>query len=611
MADEKKTYLINIESNLQQYAEDAAKAKKIADELKASLEELKKAGATPAEIEAATAATKNANDEYRKAAGLVKTQIAANSSEAGSRKQLSETLKLQEQALGKLGNAYIINAKGQRELNPLYIEQRKRIKETKDAIIEYDQSLSDGRSNVGRYGAAVTSAFQQIGQSIIGSLGPVALIITAFNTLKETFAGMEGGAAFFSRMKQGWRTFSQEIVGGEVWKAFFGGSVARTGAISDELDKLRIADRAENLQNAKLENDVKLKRLESLEVGKTQEEQLILLTQAQADEDQIIQNKTEHLDLYIGKLKELLVERPKDTALLDEINAKEIEREGLRGESSLRLAMRIAALRAKEDAEIKKSYDYFTKFWDAYDKVDETHRTANRIKQFEYLKLKNKDNVDALEKILDDEYKATIASKEHQKLAYWEQLVIEQKYNEAKRQLGLLRMDQEMKLYDLTANIMGSMSDLLGKQTAEAKTLSVAQALISTYTAGVKAMAELPLGSGPVLRFLTLSSIIAAGLVQVKNILAVNVPGAGSANMPTAITASPATQRVFANQVGSTVLTQPQLSQSQLNAIPNQNLLTADQIINALKNMPNPVVTVEDINRVSIAKKKVEVRAVI
>ena len=83
------------------------------------------------------------------------------------------------------------------------------------------------------------------------------------------------------------------------------------------------------------------------------------------------------------------------------------------------------------------------------------------------------------------------------------------------------------------------------------------------------------------------------------------------ANTPTAISSAPATQIMTANQVWSTVLTQPQLSQSQLNAIQNQNLLTADQIINALKNMPNPVVTVEDINRVSVAKKKVEVRAVI
>jgi hypothetical protein len=191
-----------------------------------------------------------------------------------------------------------------------------------------------------------------------------------------------------------------------------------------------------------------------------------------------------------------------------------------------------------------------------------------------------------------------------------QKLLADEQYTENTRQLSLMRMDQQLREYDTIASVAGSVSELFGKQTIAAKGLSVAQALISTYTAGVKAMAELPLGSGPILRFATLAAIIAAGLVQVKNILAVKIPGGGGGeSMPTSITSSAPAQRTFANQVGSTILTQQQLTQPQLNAIPNQNPLTADDIAYALSKLPAPIVTVEDINAKAASKRKVEVRA--
>jgi hypothetical protein len=46
-----------------------------------------------------------------------------------------------------------------------------------------------------------------------------------------------------------------------------------------------------------------------------------------------------------------------------------------------------------------------------------------------------------------------------------------------------------------------------------------------------------------------------------------------------------------------------------LNALPNQNLLTAEQIALAVSKLPAPIVTVEDINAKTSAVQKVEVRA--
>jgi hypothetical protein len=204
MADETKKYLVNIESNLKKYADEATEAKKKVDELAASNKALKDSGtATQSEIEASTAALKNANAEYSKAQKMVQLQTAANSSESGSRKQLSEILKLQQQELGKLGSAYTKDAQGIMRLNPLYTEQRNKIAATQKAIIDYDQSLNDGRSNVGRYGEAVKAAMSTF-QSIPGPIGRAITTITGFRTTVQTMAeGVTKAMAGFGKsMKQ-------------------------------------------------------------------------------------------------------------------------------------------------------------------------------------------------------------------------------------------------------------------------------------------------------------------------------------------------------------------------------------------------------------------------
>ena len=116
---------------------------------------------------------------------------------------------------------------------------------------------------------------------------------------------------------------------------------------------------------------------------------------------------------------------------------------------------------------------------------------------------------------------------------------------------------------------------------------------------------------GPVLGIAAAAAAIAAGLANVKKIIAVKVPGGGGGgSAPTAISSSAPAHRVFSSTVGSSSLTQPQLNQSQLNAVPNEgNMLTAADIANAVGKLPAPIVSVEAYENVSNAKKKIEVRA--
>jgi hypothetical protein len=271
--------------------------------------------------------------------------------------------------------------------------------------------------------------------------------------------------------------------------------------------------------------------------------------------------------------------------------------------------------RNREDLELKKLMARYTdEYFQRENERDRRYQEDIGV-GIEYLRLKAGENADTLQTILDTEYAAALASLEYKQSTINEKLLLDQQYTENTRQLSILRIQQQTTELDQVTNIFGSFSGLFTKQTIVAKALSIAQATISTYTAGVKAMAELPLGSGPVLRFLTLASIIAAGLLQVKNIMAVKIPGGGgggeSQATSTVISGSSSAQRTYATQVGATIFTQPQLSQTQINALPNQNTLTAEDIAIAISKLPAPIVTVEDINAKTAEVNKIEVMATI
>jgi hypothetical protein len=648
---EKKTYLVNIESNLKKYSEDAAAAKKEVDNLTASTAALKKAGMeNTAEYQVQSAQLKVAKQNYSDLQKVVAAGVQLTNKELSYRQQLTAAIKITVQNIKDLGNGYIKNAQGIDVLNPKLIKERENLANLNKELIKHDQSLNSGATNVGRYGEAIKGAFSTAGASIkdmalnlVSFAAVAALAAKAIEGIKAAFFSTDEGIGVLKRWSEMAKTFFYGII-----NQSNKGDLKVAAAAADELNALRIRDRKELLQIAQLETDIKLLRLQSVDASIGAKKQLELLTQAEAKENEIIILKKENLVDEIRAYEKLWMTRREDSSLLDIINAKRVELEELEGSRSLRIAAKKSAAQEKlvkenEKAaiELKKQNEDNLKWTeDLYKSVEDVHDTALKAKKaaeekaaedsiklaeettkrekdnieagFEYQRLKIGENVDALQQILNAEYEAMLASVEYKNMTTNEKLLIDQQYTENTRQLSLLRIQQQTQELDLVANIFGSMSGLLSKQTGAAKALSIAQALISTYTAGVKAMAELPLGSGPILRFVTLAAVIAAGLLQVKNIMAVKVPGGGGGggqSAPTAISRSAPAQRTFAQSAGSSVLTQPQLSQPQLNAIPNQNLLTAADIANALKNLPAPVVTVEDINVKVKAMNKVAVRA--
>ncbi len=624
MADEKKTYLINVESNLKKYAEEAAEAKKRVDELKLANEELKKSGtATTAEIEASSAALRNAQKEYNQAKKMVDIQTAANKSEVGSRKQLGEILKLQEQALGKLGSAYIKDAQGIRILNPLYVEQRKRIAETKQAIIDYDQSLNDGRSNIGRYSESVGIAFADVGKKMTAMLGPVALVGAAITGAKKLFEGLK--EAMMST------TFAMDMMNkvGAVTKQFYYdlaitgkiniGNLIGASKIQGELNKLRVEEGFNVLELSKINREEQAIRERSIDRTRTHTQRLEDLNKITELESEKTKIKVGHLQAELKAKQDLLVQQPANEKLaldilaiaakINDTYAEEdqamrrvnTQRTGfMQEEIDNRKKMYAVWMKEIEDMNIQTQKD----FDESKKVIDDFNKYSNKIDQ-DRLKENEKIGVQEIERLAKTHLeKQKLKAKDVEEEEAWQQLI-----DEVDEEIYLKDKERSKDLLDFKVQsasmAFGALSQLVGENTEAGKAFAIAQATIDTWAAANKALAAGP----PPWNFIMMGAVIAEGLANIAKIVSVNTKSKSTTSKPSSIVSAPVTQRAFATPSGASVLTQPQLSQAQLNALPNQNLLTAADIVRAMANMPAPIVTVEDINAKVRSVNKISVRA--
>ena len=627
MADEKKTYLINVESNLKKYADEAAEAKKKVDELKASNDALKQSGeATTAEIEASNAALRNAQKEYNQAKKMVDLQTAANKSEIGSRKQLGEILKLQEQELGKLGKAYITNAQGMRVLNPLYIEQRNRIAETKKAIIDYDQSLNDGRSNIGRYGESAKAAFSSAGKSMLAMVSPMALITAGLTVAKKIFDGLKEAI-----MSTTVAMNAMNVVGQITKQMFY--DVAVNGKLSAEsmlaaaeaaklMNEKRIGDRKDMIEFAMLEREISKLEFDAADKTKTRAERQEALNKAINKQNELSDKKIADAKEDLRITQDLIAIRPKD----DKLRQQEAENirtiiklDQERFDQSKRNEGKLTAFNQEEiDARKKLFDDYYAwidKQNDAADKAE-----LERIKKEDEKRQKESKSIaDYIQKSADaiNQEVLTINQRKDYKLneLQFNQDIADKNAELVDKAVALSQWETDMYILNQDrkreAAVMGlsALASIIGEQTAIGKGFAVAAATIDTWGAANKVLND-PTIPSTWLRIAMMASVILTGLANVKQILSVKVSKTSvPSSAPTSISSAVPAQRTFAQATGSTILTQPQLSQQQLNAIPQQNLLTAQDIANALREMPAPVVTVEDINAKTDQVRKVKVRA--
>jgi len=269
--------------------------------------------------------------------------------------------------------------------------------------------------------------------------------------------------------------YSAEVA--KLFDEFSTASEARLKALADA----RIKDAEEELALLKLTHESKIKD------GK-------LLT------DQLIQQELERLRLVKDAAEE--IERQRFEA--GEITAKEFRAFQLQGD--------------KEFLDAQQAL---------YDEKAQQVRDAKAIdmaNDLELMKLKGTSEYDLQREQLQRQYEAEIA--QANKVGADIQR-IKQKYSEANKKIDKAEKENQLKL---TADTLGSIAELLGKNTAAGKAAAVAQAGINTYLGVSQILAAPPSGPEPantIIKGVAIAGTIATGIANVAKIVAIKAERGG------------------------------------------------------------------------------------
>jgi hypothetical protein len=144
--------------------------------------------------------------------------------------------------------------------------------------------------------------------------------------------------------------------------------------------------------------------------------------------------------------------------------------------------------------------------------------------------------------------------------AYKNGLITQKQYNEATQQLDTAQLQGKMALTKGVADLFGSLSDALGKETKAGKALATAQALINTYlgiSEVLRAKNPYPEPFGTAVKIASAATIGINGFNTVRSINKVQVPGGGGGgsvgSMPNLSTA-PSAMATTTPTIGSTQL---------------------------------------------------------
>jgi len=702
MATEEKKYLINIESNLDQYAKDADEARKKVEELTIENYKLKNSdNVTTEQLEKSNAALRVAQKEYKSAKTSLDNVTQANKTQALSYDQLYRQWTLAQKELKAMGNAYVLNKRGALELSDEYKKQSKVVADAKKSLDQFGKGINDNRLNVGNYTSALQGLPGPIGQAVAGIqrfatalkgllLNPIVLAIAAitlalvamYKALKSTDTGATEFAARLEQLKVIVDVFRQRIItlasaignvfkgewkkAGEDFKETFTGIrkqideatsaaykyqyaldklgdseanyVSRSAELKREIAKLEYSaqdrtkstkEREEALREAiklseQLLFDEKQFAKDRLNTeaeylagknGLRKEDVLAFITmtdEQQANANEEMKSFRNNNEAKIKELDKLYADWiDKDTQFYTENKLNlarmtvfiENERKKNNASRQKELEANATSLMKSLEDEINAQLQLYEKA-DDYEKNRQLINSENRLAVQE-MSIQNEFQLKQEQLNNDRELELAMAEKTGADI-----LLINQKYAAYQKKLDYEVAQAKLKIY---ADFAGSVAALFGEQTKLGRIAAVAQTAINTYAAAMSVFKDTP--GGLILRTIAAAATVATGLATIKKILEVKsgLPGDdGGAPTPTAITSMPAAQRNYSTPIASTSITQPQMTQQQLNVLPQQNIsLTAQDIAYAVSKLPNPIVTVEDINAKAFRKNKVEVRAII
>jgi hypothetical protein len=132
-------------------------------------------------------------------------------------------------------------------------------------------------------------------------------------------------------------------------------------------------------------------------------------------------------------------------------------------------------------------------------------------------------------------------------------LLSDKQTSDAKLAIAETEVEAKKQLLQTSSSILGSLSELAGKQTAEGKALAIAQATIDTYLSASSAYAAAAKIDPLVLAPLAAGAAIVAGFARVKAIAEVQVPGASGSGGGGGAVAAPSAPRIPQSFSGSSL----------------------------------------------------------
>jgi hypothetical protein len=663
MADttETKTYIIKIQSDLNKYTKEAIAAKKALEDAKLAVDNLTSGQfKSREEIEKVNAAYRAAKKEYADKTKLVDLSTKALKAEQGSYEQLLRIHKLMETALKLEAGTIKRSADGNIVLTEKYIQLSKEVQNAKKGLDEFGKGINDNRLNVGNYGQAIEGAFKDAGSKIMSMVGPLGLIGAAIAVGTKLWQGFKDAITS--------TTFAIDIMNksAAVSKQLFfdlaiNGKVTlenlvKASQLQGELNVLRIKDAAEVLQVAKINREEQEIREIAIDQTKTEAERLAALIKVKDLESQKTKIRVGNLKDELAVLEELWKQQPTEKIMMRilELRAKIEDTYAAEEVAMRRVTSQLTGFEQDKIDARKKGYDAWMAEIDATNKANEDaaakrkenedksekerlknlHDENEKIKKYAIAEMERLDKEAETKWNKEVEFQRTLfdarrkaGQEEHDaRVAEAEALA------QAELEIQQTLTDSKMNLASATANFLGSIAgknnSLQNAALIADKALAIAEVVIQTTKANATirataaasvlpgpaylarlaanmAAAMVPINLNRAAAALDIAAIIAATASQIRS----NNSSSGGGSSPNAISSSPAAQRTFAQAQGSSILTQVQLSQPQLNAIPNENMLTAADIANAIKGIPAPIVTVEDFNVKVKAMTKVAVRA--
>lgn len=433
-------------------------------------------------------------------------------------------------------NVLKLQGKSQREILNI------KIKET-DAIIIGIKNQIKGQQTATKQAVEAAKRNQEIAKGVIMALfSPIKAITLMVDGLIN---GLIKTANFFGAdidFKLNLSSFDQLLAE----TIFDPEEVAKKGKKTEEelqksLDKITNEQAGFKLEIQKLDEEDRKKSEDAVkkkqEADKKAREELEKLREYEAkwEEDQAKEKKEKEEKNYNDSIKsnDAYYDHLINNAKLNGQSTEELELQKLEGLLKIQKQYGKSTVEIEDQIALKKK--------EIGDKQLEQQRAQLEIQRQDYSK-----SYSEIKSILDNAYKNG--------------LINQKQYNEATQQLDTAQLQGKMALTKGVADLFGSLSDALGKETKAGKALATAQALINTYlgiSEVLRAKNPYPEPFGTAVKIASAATIGINGFNTVRSINKVQVPGGGGGgpvgSMPNLSTA-PSAMATTTPTIGSTQL---------------------------------------------------------